>query len=608
MDPIAWIRQDDRNYWTAVAVTVLFIVLSLLGIILPGVAKKAAIADAQTAYTDAFDLYNATNNTVALQQVWFASEYFEGIGEKQYAAYDLIVKSDKNFSEASSAWSLDNAIEYATLAKKDADEAYAILTEVKLQLDENDRIRREAMSALEDASDKFDAATTTLASGELRYDTENDQWLTKYMEPLGENISSATGAIQNARAHIDAAQAVMPALDSASQIGDPIAAIAELDQAKIQIDTVNSLMDQVTGGLDYQIKAKAQATPTIQQAAAGVPNALSHINEIVRTRGYSLELALAMANSLYLQSVEELTLAQEAIATQLEGGKIDFPLAYESALSAIDHANAAYSEVDRQVSLEDTARAKIAEFDATADFAAGLFMDAGWAYDTLEANHAYGAYSDLDLNLVTAQNYLVDASVSYDAATSLVSRSRQRFEEADAEIQFALDRLAQASALSSAIIDRSSTLEYYRGEWPTRSSNAYNTIEAERSQVNTYGSYDSSAQSDFNAAVDLYNEAVRYATDRYFQIACEKADEANTLAMGTGDEAEDAYDDYVREQEEARRRAEEEAQRQAEEAQRQAQEDSSPSIDSGDSGSCCESGGGDGGDIGGGDSGDGGDW
>lgn len=595
------------------AVVGVFIILSILGIILPGVAKKTAVANGQEAYDQALQMYNDDNRVMQLQQLYFLPSYLDGLDQKQLQAYDLITLSGNTLADAKKPrLSLDESISLANLAKKQATDAHAIVVNVKASLDENERLRSTAQASLEQLTAQYGVANTLLGQVSGRYNNEKDQWLSKYMGPIGEKLSSATGSLKSASDNIALAQVNLPALDSTSHTGDPKTAQVQLDTAKIQIDSINSLMSEVTAGLDYQKEAKAQAAPTISKANSGVPLAIGHINDIVRTRGYTLDKALATANSLSTQAENELAQAQLIMTTPLEGGKLDYPAAYELAKSSVEHANQAYVEVDRQTRLEDSARTKLSLYASALATANTAVSQANISYGILSANHAYDTYSDVSGYIDTANTYLSEAESVKASALQAVDIRQQRFEEADRLAGDALSKLSQVKEYADTVTSRAVSLEIARGDWPGKRNTASSIIESERSEVSNYGSYSSSAKSDFNSAVDYYNQALDDAETAHYQAACDNADTAANLASGTGSKAHRAYDDYQAEQERQRQAEEEARQRAIDEANQPSSSDFG--SDGGGSSSCCDSGGssdfgGDGGDVGGGDTGgDGGDW
>ncbi len=611
-----WLNKLDSYLRIALSVCCGVLVLGVICYLIPHLAKNSTLDAAAATIQTVSDNQPSVGSTLEEQLRWYSPPYTAGLSEQLGKANSFLQTATNQLQQAKDAGSFDASIKLANDAIQSANDASILISQVQTKLVSNDVQRKQAIDRLDSVKKDLASGYIALAHASQRFSQEQDAWLTKYMGPLGDAIALAGKQVRVADDAATVASAYLPQFSDVGQKGHPANAMDHLDKAKAAIDQINTLAAKVTSELDYQTEAQTGAAPTIAQADTKVQLATTHMHAIADARGYALDKALALANSLYQHAATELAQAQLVMNSPVsaEGNKLDYAAAYEQAKQSVMHADGAFAEVDNQVALDDSARTKLGQYISVNAQARNAVHQASSDLQTLSEYHGRDAWSDVSNNVTSANNDVATAQKnSIDAQAALKD---QRFADAEAKAQLSLDQLQTALTNAQAVSSLSSTLEDYRtNRWPYSRTNARTTIDGQTADIQSYGSYSSSAKGDYDGAVSLFTQAESEASSRYFRPATEYADQATSLASGTGSKARQAYDDYQAEQERQRRQAEEDRKRAEEQAQQQQQQQNWSSSDSGSSGgsSCCDSGGGssggDGGDWGGGDSGgDGGDW
>ncbi len=574
---LSWNGRDLKNFAISLSVGVGVMVLGfLLMFSIPAWVVKSA----ETAAADAIASAGTTQKSATLrdrnESPWFALQYTNAI-PGLFSEADVDLKSAQSLLEQNGAvFSADEKLTNANSAQNAASAAESKLQEVVKILDNNLLLRVQALQSLNTTVESAKVSDDLYDLVRKRFDIEQGQYHPKYMNPLENNLIEVVQREKSAEHELQSAIDVLPENTATDHRGDPTLALTHLDAAKVKIDEINTLMTAVTAELDYQKLAMAEAAPKTAEAENTSANSNNYVDQIKRKTGYWLNQSGASLAS----SLSQLQLAQWTLAT-FDQGYIDYPVAYEAALESIKLANEAVAQADTEVALAQSATNAIAQVNASVITVRSKVNEAISSQSVLESRHANSTWGSVSTNVSQASTLVDSATRRNTVAGGYMSLQVQRFADAFAEAQSAQAELATAQNLAEEVVGTSSRLEGFRIEWPNAESRATQTIESERPQVNQYGSYSYSAKSDFQNAESLLSSARSEAGSRKFEPAVDQADQATSLAQGTGSRAYGAYEDYQDEQERQRQAAEEAAQ----EAARQAQEESSSSGGS----SCCDS-------------------
>ncbi len=582
-------RIEELNAYlrTALISCGIALVVGIICFSIPNATRNATLNSANSAIQTAGSNKPQVDTALKAQKGWYVLSYTAGLPEQLQQAQASIDSANVRLQQARKANSFDESIRLASDANQYAAQASQLMNQVQAQLTANDQKRTQANDRLGSQTTDLANAMSVSEASRQRYNQESAQWLKKYMNPLGDAIMQASSHSKIADNSMLAAAAVMPPTADVSQRGDPLAALTSLDQAKVAIDQINALAKQVTAGLDLQKEAQANAKFTIDKAQVQVQLASTHMQDVVASRGYTADKALSTANSLFVQAEQELAQAYQTMSTpDAREGKTDYLAVFTSAQASITHANQVFAEVDRQKTLDDSARQKLSQVSQTLITANAAISTAQSDLSTLRFNHAAGTWSSVADNVTVAQNNVASAhQMQYDAQQAIVQQS---FVLADQKATDTLGQLNQATQLAQAVSSFEGNLESYRTQWPSIHDDAASTINAQTSEITSYGSYDTGAQNDYNSAVDKLRQAESAASNQYYENACSLAQQAKSLASDTGSRAYSAYEDE----------------------QRRITERSQPSFSSSDGGDSggggFDFGSGDGGDWSGGDSGGGG--
>lgn len=580
LDPLGWATRDLTRLITS------SVVLVALGLIC--VTAPFWVTASYYRSLDGLDIQLKTlkNDKDGLtteydaQKRWFNPTYMTSINSS-YAAMDsetfLVSEALK---KARGSWldldQIGNQTKEANVHLKSASEW---LAKAKANLVENRTVQSNARAKFVETHRLYDAASATLSDADKRFGKEAGQYLKKYTQQYGESLTGAKQASANAQKSFDASQGMLPLDADTSQKGDPKAVIAEIEQVTLlQITQINTLAKKVTAGLDYQIEAANQAQPTLATAQGKTRAARDRIDEIVRTRGYSLDKSLAGAEALYKQAMGTRKLSEDAAATLVLGeGKYDFPEIYEQAKQTIAFSDQSVGAVNQQVALADSAIQKISTIRGRFAQVNSVIANADISKRTLESYHNPVVWTGVANNITTANGKVNNAQAGLSDAVSLSDLAHQQFADANTRADFAISELNVAEGFAKDVIAAATLHEQNRSSWPGIEAAAVRTINGERSNIKSYGGYDASASNDFRTAESLLDQARTFASDRQFKNANDKGEEAHRKARGTGDRAYNAYlaeqarltqVAHAKTQAEADRRAEAERQRQAVEAER----------------------------------------
>ncbi len=579
---ISWSGKSVQNFALSQGIAFSIMLLGyLLLFSIPGWVIKSTTESAQNAISVVEIAQNNLVERDRSESSWFETEYVEAIPDK-FVELDSTIESAKALLSGNVAGAnqrLENAKEAASLAEQ----AETILWEIEINLDDNQRLQETAFALFTSTVEDVDAASAAYGQVQSRYDNQNALYQPKYTTPLSEKLQTAASQNQKARNELALADSYLPPVGANDHTGDPFSAIHSLDQAKIEVDEINALMEQVTAGLDYQATTKLEAGPKAQQAVTALRDSENHVAAIQQATGYWLDDA---ENQLFTASTQ-LELAQATLNDSLDG-YVDYPVAYEAAVASIAASASAKSSANTEVESARLAHTDLISLVNLAQSAQTVVDHAEVSQVTLDSKHANSTWVSIATNVTQANSLIASANNRVLTAREYLALDTQRFNDAYRQTQSAIGELNTAKNLAQDVINKTLSLESYRSEWPNAESRASSAISAERPRVNSYGSYSYSAKSDFDRAESLLSSARLNASSRKFEPAVSEANSAATVVYGTGSRAYGAYEDYQEEQERQRLAAEEAAERAAEraaEAARQASESSSFDYSSGGSSS-----------------------
>lgn len=519
------------------------------------------------------------------EQNWFAEDFSITSNGRSYQsdlaeARQVLERSRSTFQEAGRGWPASRVRLYQQ-ARVEVEEARAFVAVTITLFDHNVALREQVTQDLQGENYTLEMTFARQVTAQQRFDSEAHEWLTTYMRPLENNLGDADGKLSTAQNHLNTADGNMPDWSDLSHRGNPLAAQEQIERAKVLIGEIITLQQQVTAGLDYQIEARDTAPSMANQAESAITAAHRRLSEIDAQYHWGFNGALADASNFVALAESSLQEARSFLSAVVPvENKVDWPSAYEAGKRALSQAQQSVASANTQVSAYIETNNLLSRYSSVHSTAVSDIRTAEGAWSTIERYHHSSTWNGKQDNIAEAWRLVGLAETAY-AKTSL-SLSNQEFLTAQTQMGNSISNLQTASNLSDQVVSLKNALEGYRSSWPGKQDRAESEINSNRARINSYGSYSSSAKSDFNRAVSLLSDAESAASQHKYQRAGQLADEAYDSASGTGARAERAYDDEMDRQ----RRAAEAAQRAAEEAARRAAESSSSSSSSG---GCCSS-------------------
>jgi hypothetical protein len=537
-----WSQSSRRNLSISVAVCVLLVCLGgYLAFILPGqvVAKSLDVAEAEV--VSAQNLLNTARNRFNAESTWY----------KKDAGYvDSLPQLLSQAASAMSSDANDGAADLLAIAKKkvDPDKAKKLAKQAQDRANEVSGFARQVLETLNAIHEERrlarvnlgtiqgDFATTqsNLGAVQVRFDNVSGHQLSKYVDPVTEELAQAQTALTQTVAHIQAASGLLPHDDDTSQVGDPSMAQAELDQAKVQIDKINTKVQSVTASLDYWKEAESKAGETKDRAGTDVSAAWNRIDAKRVARGYTLELALSEASRLYKEAKIQYEAAITTLTTHIEGDKIDYPLAYEQALASIDLSAQCITEVNEQVRAHDSALTKLAQFNPTLNSVEGYLATARDAHSVLVLHHKASVWAAESDNVTTAETNITSALASKAEAERRLGSTVQDYPDAETKAQEALNLLSSAQVNANALISKKNELERYRSDWPGAESSAVSTISTAAGKVRGHERFSSRSVMALSDAESSLFSARSYVSSKDWQAAVDAAKKAKTHADNAG--------------------------------------------------------------------------
>ncbi|MBP7966743.1 hypothetical protein KAZ66_00575 [Candidatus Woesebacteria bacterium] len=494
----------------------------------------------------------------------------------QYVAYDLTQQSQIRAKEAS-----------------------ILVWQVNAKLEEMLGQRATVRQNLIDVSQNYTATLKILSAFVVRKELELQFHLSKHRKGLESTFNQLLQKSSEAEKARLQAIALMPPNIDTKGVGDAAYAQQELDHAKVLIDEMNVLMQQMTTTLDMLEDARLHVSERTAEANSIYTTTASYIEEIHTETSFWLKVpyeTLASANKLRV-------LANTTLTTIVENDMVDVVKAYTLANQSIGASNLAKARADAEVADEaatkqaiDTYASRLVETNTSVSLAKQ-------AKALLATYHHESTWLSVSTTIITATTTISESFTFRDRALSLIDLKVQQFAEGKTSASAALTKLDDAQKLAFEVVTLKDRLEGYRSQWSSAESQAALILSAEYANVQAYGAYDSGAVTAYNSAVLAFRTAQADASSKLYEQAIKDAAAAYNSALGTGSRALTAYNAEMRRrarateqaiaEETSDAQAREAAQRAAEESARRASESSccsSSGFSSSDSGSYSSSG------------------
>jgi len=517
------------------------------------------------------------------EQNWFSEDFSITSNGRSFQsdlaeAHAILETSRSTFQDAGRGWPSSRVRRYQQ-AIVEVQNAKAFVDVTITLFDYNVTLREQVSLNQAEATLLVEQLVSSQNVAETRFGAESHEWLETYMAPLQEELRQSSQKLSSVQQHMNTASGLMPDWNDLSHRGNPTAAQEQITRAKVLIDQINVHQHKVTAGLDYQVEARDGAEPKIVEAEAAINAAWDRLSVINAQYNWGFSGALSVSRQQVLDAAESLKAAKDIFVVSVVDGKVDWPASYEAGKLALLQAQQSVTSANSQVNAYIETNNLLARYSSVHSTAISDIRTAESAWSTIERYHNSSTWNGKQNNISEAWRLVGFAEDAY--ANTSQSLSNQEFLTAKNQMGGSISNLQEASNLSGQVVSLKNSLEGFRSSWPGKQDRAEAEISSNSSRVSSYGSYSSSARSDFNSAVELLSRANNAANSHQYESACTLADQSYNSAEGTGARAERAYDDEMDRQERAR----EAAQRAAEEAARQAAESSSSSS----SGSCCSS-------------------
>lgn len=599
-----WIADSLQN---AAAVLAVFALVFCVGVdmvfFLPARQKDAALISTKVSIDEVDGRVTTTVDRFKIETIWFEKNagYVEDASKKLQDAKGLLSDETENgarklLARATSERKVPKALELTEQAKKSLEQASQLVKEVNERLDQNQALRASVRQSVLSISQLVSTTQPVLSTALVRLSEEQISHLAKYTSQSENALSHSEGRMTQVNEMLMNAVALMPADTDVSGAGNPTMAQAELDKAKALIDEINTLMSKVTADLDYLKKTRENASQKVADSKTTYAQSKNYVDGLQRQTSFWFNAAY---ESLKVSAASR-DGADSALVTVVEDGKVDLPLAYESAVSSIQNSMAAVSSVDGEISDEQSARSGSLLITSRVSQVNVSIGQAINAQSTMQLYHNISTWTGVSGHVSTAKSLVQQAIANAAKALDLIKLEIQKFADGKAEANNGLTKLDQAQGLAVAVVDRKSTLESSRSQWSSAEQSAASMINSERANVQNYGAYDGGAVNSFNTAVSQLNSAQSHASSGFYEEAVNEASAAYSNASGTGSRAYQAYESEMERQRQARAAAtrqaiaEEEARQQAaaDAARRASQQNDYDYGGSSSSGSSCCSGGG----------------
>ncbi|MDO8668858.1 MAG: hypothetical protein Q7K65_01015 [Candidatus Buchananbacteria bacterium] len=477
---------------------------------------------------------------------WYKPEYTSPISILFSACSDNIVQADNELSEAEKTSSSKEKRAHISKAQELINMVYSGLFQASDQLKTYEESTNQARQKLSQIISLIPEADSQLSLADERLRLESSNYLSKYTILNGEILIGSKDKLIEIRKNCQEASDLLPVESHSDNLGDPNLATILLNEAEEKLALVKSANEEVVANLDFYQESTYKTDSSIVAGEQKIGTASNYLNSLV-SRGPLL------SDKALKQSFEDINQAKNTLAeailakeTLTVENQYDLPLAYASALKALELAGKSTREADYQISLYDQTVSGLKEL-RLAITVLEKDIDNSQTYKDKLNKHNQSTWLHVAENINLATQKCQEAKNNLTQAENLFS-NEQDYKKALLEIAAGLDASNRGSMLVDIFISLAKNLESYRLEWPNVEKKAKNAIDDETSEINSYGSYSSSAQSDFDLAKSSLSSARSLANNHEYQSAVHQAQEAIRLADGTGDRAREAYDDHQRRQ------------------------------------------------------------
>lgn len=471
---------------------------------------------------------------------WFKKSYLTVAIGNLAEATDLIGEARENFSQASQQGSWRKKVERF---KSGCNKAVAATDKTKVAQDSLIQAQERKERALAQGAaltHSLKQISSNLQDARIRIKAESPRYPSRYGRTLTQRDSTDSEESARIAAVRQRGMDFLPGEAEADGRGDPDSALAILDPA---VESANKLQNETTSFVEYLLALavaheRADSLVSESESRYGISNA-----ELAKRKAGGLWLKEGTA---ILASAEADALSARRLLTLIEDGEKvpDRPEAYFKAQRAIERANLAVSNADQEIALFETTKKNERSLAAEIVSATGLIPQVSRDFDTLKKYHNEELWLE-QASIATSLTSIgmTQANGRHAQVQRLLSLGVQKFKEADELVQAELTSVRNMQAQANAFFTLVKTLEGARSSYRNEYSSASSAIAGERDQIESYGSYDFDAQSDFNRSVSLLSRAAGEAQNRRYQLAISYAQQARRLVAGVGDRAEEAYDD-----------------------------------------------------------------
>lgn len=535
--------EQMKQKYLAILCIALFCIGSWLVFFLPGQRADKALDAAQISFAEVqkeFSVIDAKMNGMD----WYKKSYLESVSPVIKIIQKEVAIAESELGLATAAKGSKEKKSHADVAKKrmtDPKEGtLALIGNVKEILEKYEKLAIEAKADFAVFQKEITAQDDEHQKTKKTLEAESYAYLSKYIEEMASALVEAKKENSSAIQIADEIRKLLPPQDEKFS-GDPEESMKLLKQGFEKLVSAEKQIAWVKTELGFQRDALEKAGPTVVLSGQQLGKASAHLRKVIETTPLLPNKALKDAFAREADAKQLLSQANQALVAEVEDGKKDLALAYRSGLNIALLSEEITKETDRQVELHNNSVTQLDRLKARIQESKNGLSHSAASQRVLVSHHARSVWSGVSGNLDNAGKYLVSAEDLL--AGAYVSFQDQKFSNTLDNIKKANDELNYSAQLFSAVDAVSKKLEVFRSEWPQAEKRAQSTINDEEGYINSYGSYASSAKSDFEDAENLLGEARLAASQKDYESAVNKARKAENLAEGTGNRAYAAYED-----------------------------------------------------------------
>jgi len=526
-----------------------FIAIFMLGIwltfILPAQRANKALGESKQIAVEKQKEFQALNLQSEKDGKFYKPKYLETSQALLKQCQELLKQADAKNKIAEAERKSKKRLEFAGEAKKILNICNNKLATVSSDLAGLEKAtvgaRAEEKSLLNQMSILGSLHSTT----SKKLENESQSYLSKYVKKMKGNIEKSVVRMAEMEKILKKdLPLVLPKENDVSKSGDPQVAYELLEKARVVLSSIVVLEKGTEQELAFQKEALEKAPESVSIAEKKVDETIRFINSVSVQNGLKPDKALKRAFFKSATAIGLLKEAKSALNNKVENGKSDLALAYGASLNASRFAKEATEEANNQIKLSKLASAQLIHLQSQIAKVSVQMLASG-QYRNILNLHAKSNWTDIADNAGKANEAIGQAQAKYSKALPLVNND-QSFQSALDECNQGLNSSTHASNLLGQIKETAERLESYRSQWPSAERKAENTIDSQSSEVAEYGEYSSQAKNDFEEAKRLLENARHDANQKDFLSAVEIAIKAEGLAEGTGDKAQEAYEDSQR--------------------------------------------------------------